>query len=433
MYNIVLGRNESDLKLFGEDGTIFLGKHYVTMERTKSLANPVLLDINRPHVILISGKRGSGKSYTLGVIAEGLANLPGTINKNVGCIIFDTMGIFWTMKHANFKDDELLHEWELKPKGLKPKLFVPKNLVEKYEESGIPVDVSFSVKPSSLDAGQWCSIFDIELNSNTGILIERAILGIQTKDYDIPRIIDKLSVDKDSTEDERRLAVARFKTVSEWGLFDKAGTKLDSLVKGGQVSIIDLSAYSQFDQGSTIKSLIIGLISKRLLQERLLQRKTEEVEEINELGSHVLRKQPLIWLLIDEAHEFLPKEGKTLATQPLIQLLREGRQPGISVVLATQQPGKIHTDVMTQSDLVLSHRLTARIDVDALNQIMQSYLPGAIQKFIDNLPSVKGAAIALDDNSEKIYPMRVRPRFSWHGGEDPSVIRKSLRDKLKSS
>ena len=158
----------------------------------------------------------------------------------------------------------------------------------------------------------------------------------------------------------------------------------------------------------------------------------QEVEEIrDELSAMKKIKAPLVWMLLDEAHEFLPRDGSTLATFPLVQLLREGRQPGISLVLATQQPGKIHTDVMTQSDIVLSHRLTAKLDVNALNEIMQSYLPFAIQKYIDGLPSVKGAGIILDDTSEKIYPIRVRPRLSWHGGSDPSAIRKALKDSLK--
>jgi len=135
------------------------------------------------------------------------------------------------------------------------------------------------------------------------------------------------------------------------------------------------------------------------------------------------KENPLVWILIDEAHEFLPLEGKTIATDALVQLLREGRQPGISLVLATQQPGQIHRDVMTQSDLVISHRVTSKSDLDALNYIMQSYVIGGIKQQMDNLPSLKGSAIILDDNSERIYPMRVRPRFTWHGGEAPTAVK----------
>jgi DNA segregation ATPase FtsK/SpoIIIE-like protein len=114
----------------------------------------------------------------------------------------------------------------------------------------------------------------------------------------------------------------------------------------------------------------------------------------------------------------------------LVQLLREGRQPGLSLVLATQQPGKIHTDAMTQSDIIISHRVTAKLDTQALNDITQSYLYESITEKLNQLPRLKGSAIILDDNSERIYPMRIRPRFTWHGGEAPTAIKKQ-EDELK--
>jgi len=117
------------------------------------------------------------------------------------------------------------------------------------------------------------------------------------------------------------------------------------------------------------------------------------------------------------------KNEKTPATDALVQLLREGRQPGISLVLATQQPGQIHKDVMTQSDIVIAHRVTAKPDVEALNAMMQTYLLDSIKKTMDELPSLKGSAIILDDNSERIYAMRIRPRLTWHGGEAPTAIK----------
>ena len=107
--------------------------------------------------------------------------------------------------------------------------------------------------------------------------------------------------------------------------------------------------------------------------------------------------------------------------------MREGRQPGISVVLATQQPGQIHRDVMTQSDIIIAHRVTSKPDVEALNYIMQSYILESIKKQMDDLPALKGSAIILDDNSERIYPMRMRPRFTWHGGEAPTAIAKEKK------
>jgi uncharacterized protein len=77
---------------------------------------------------------------------------------------------------------------------------------------------------------------------------------------------------------------------------------------------------------------------------------------------------------------------------------------------------------MTQSDIVLAHRLTNKNDIEALNQIMQTYLLETITKSMRELPDLKGSGIILDDNSERLYPIRIKPRITWHGGEAPKAI-----------
>ncbi|MBI5398282.1 hypothetical protein HZB03_02350 [Candidatus Woesearchaeota archaeon] len=54
---------------------------------------------------------------------------------------------------------------------------------------------------------------------------------------------------------------------------------------------------------------------------------------------------------------------------------------------------------------------------------MQSYMREGLTVQIDNLPRVNGAALIFDDTNEKMYPIRVRPRFTWHGGESPSAVK----------
>src|SRR3989344_3480937 len=112
-YDIIIGRNEADKKKFGNEGLILLGKNYVKMGNMVSLSNNIYLDVARSHVILVSGKRGSGKSYSLGVIAEGIASQPKEIRDNIAVLIFDTMGVFWTMKNPNEQDKDLLDKWGL--------------------------------------------------------------------------------------------------------------------------------------------------------------------------------------------------------------------------------------------------------------------------------------------------------------------------------
>src|SRR5690606_16050091 len=60
----------------------------------------VYLDASGTRAILVCGKRGSGKSYSLGVLLEELITVGG---RNVIPIVIDPMGIFHTMVLRNEK------------------------------------------------------------------------------------------------------------------------------------------------------------------------------------------------------------------------------------------------------------------------------------------------------------------------------------------
>src|SRR3989338_4467636 len=434
MYDIIIGRDSEDAKKYGTDATIFIGKHYVKMGQTTSLSNKILTDVAKSHIVFVCGKRGSGKSYTMGTIAESILDLPEEIRKNISVIILDTMGIYWTMKHPNKEDKELLEEWNLEAKGLNVNIFTPRGYYKRYKEEGIPTDFPFSIKTSELSAYEWSETFGIELNSPIGALIERMIETLKeaNEDYDIDEIVEAIQKDDRSAKEIKDAAENRFLSAKHWGLFSRQGSLLEDLVIPGQITVLDVSCYTYIPGAASLRALVIGLVSQKLFTQRMITRKSEEYATIYR-ETHLVereeeeKKEPLIWLIIDEAHEFLPNDAKTVATQPLLTILREGRQPGISLVLASQQPGKIHTDVITQSDIVIAHRITANIDTQALGSLMQSYMREGLDAQLNYLPRVKGAALIFDDINEKIYSMRVRPRYTWHGGETPSVILKKKK------
>lgn len=429
-YDIIIGRDKSDLAKFGNRGLIFLGKGYVKMGNYTSLSNMIWLDVVRSHVIMIAGKRGSGKSYTLSAIAEELCDLPEEVAQNIAPLIFDTMGIFWTMKFKNEKEAELLQEWGLKPKSIPVVVWAPYGYFEEYEKRQVAVDKKFAIKPSELGIEDWITTFNLEITDPIAVLIQKAlaILLKEEPDFSLQDIIDKIN-EQNAEEKIKSAAASLFEAARTWRVFaekGQKGTEISELIVPGKSTILDLSQYSSIGTFN-VRALVIGLVSKKLFNERMLARKKEEMialqHGIDYLNAMEKKEVPLVWVFIDEGHEFLPKEGKTAASDALIQLLREGRQPGISLVLATQQPGVIHRDAMTQSDVVIAHRLTAQPDIEALNTIMQTYLLESIRQTMTELPSAKGSAILLDDNSERIYPIKVRPKFTWHGGESPSALR----------
>ena len=434
VYDIIIGRSEADRKKYGKLGAIFLGRQYVKMAQTTSLANNVYLDIANAHVVFICGKRGGGKSYTMGVVAEGLADVDPSVKQNLAIIMIDTMGIYWTMKYPNRQQDALLRKWNIEGKGLDVKVYVPAGYFDKLKKEGILCDEPFSIKPSELTPEDWFLSFDMNSNQPIGVLIERTILEMKKEveeggpDFGIEDIIKRLREDTRSEQTVKDAAENRFISTINWGVFDKNGTPIKELAAPGQVTVLDMGVYATMPGGWKIKSLVLGIVAMRMFIERMKARKLEEFDAV-ESAMHYLttkktgaRKMPLVWFVIDEAHEFLPREGKTTASDALVTILREGRQPGLSLILATQQPGKIHTDVMTQSDVLLSHRITAKIDTIALGDLMQSYLRTGLDVALNNLPRLKGSALILDDSNEKMFPIKVRPRFTWHGGGSPSAI-----------
>ncbi|MFB6076519.1 MAG: helicase HerA domain-containing protein, partial [Candidatus Nanohaloarchaea archaeon] len=78
-----------------------IGKHLVGERKEAHTANPLRLDMARPHVMGVFGKRGTGKSYTLGVLAEELKKADEEVRENLSTIMVDPMGIFWSMQNPN--------------------------------------------------------------------------------------------------------------------------------------------------------------------------------------------------------------------------------------------------------------------------------------------------------------------------------------------
>ncbi|MBI4159237.1 ATP-binding protein [Candidatus Woesearchaeota archaeon] len=420
-YDVLIGRDEKDRESFGKKGLLYLGKSYVKMENESALSNNVYLDVNKSHVILVSGKRGSGKSYGLSVMAEEMSLLDEEVRNKIAVIMIDTMGIFWSMKYPNEKQKDELHEWRLKERGFDVQVFVPSGKVSSYQEKEIPFDFSFSFKPKELRAEDWCKVFNVDFNSPIGILIERTLNNLNGE-YSIEDIVKLVTEDKKAEAHVRLALQGRFEAAQGLGIFDVKGIELKDLIQPGKTVILDVSCYEDWN----VKSLVVGLLGKKLLSEMVDVRKKEEMNIIREHQSifeENKSENPLVWLMIDEAQDFLPRAEETPASRALIRLLREGRQPGISMVLATQQPGEIHRDVMTQADIVISHRITAQFDIEALNMIMQTYLAEDILGYLNDLPNVRGSGIILDDNSERIYSFKVRPKMSWHGGDAPSAVK----------
>ncbi|MFH1545729.1 MAG: ATP-binding protein, partial [archaeon] len=383
----------------------------------------VLMDIANPHVILICGKRGGGKSYSMSVLLEEFARQPFSVKKRISVIVIDTVGIFWTLKIPNKEEKAELFNWDLTPQATDARVLVPKGKISFYKEKGIPIDGAFTLKASELDAEEWLALFGLSWKEEEGILISRVIETLKSKlgtKYDLNEIIDLVKKDKESDKRAIQAVIGRLKVAKNWGLFDKEGTKIKEIAEPGKITIIDVSAYRQAIGMEGTRDIIVALLGKKLFEERMLYRKEEEVKLIKGLKKE--STMPIVWMMIDEAHMFMPKDEPNIALKVLLEWVRVGRQPGLSLVLATQRPNKLHPDCISQCDLFMSHRMTSQSDIEAVSQLRPSYLHSNFDKLYQEMPKSKGFALILDDNTENLWLVKVRPRFSWDGGVTASAF-----------
>ena len=304
-----------------------------------SLGVPVGVDFERPHAGVVVGKRGAGKSYTLGVLAEGLADAAG-----VAPVVVDPMGAFAGLAAA-----------------------------------GLDV-VEPRVRADALPPQAWCSLLDLDPASAPGTLVWRAADATATLDG-----MRSWVADCNAGAAVRRAATNHLALAASWGCFAPSAPGAAALLDGG--AVLDGTGL----QGAALQAVVCAVADS-------LYRAAVEG-----------RVSRLPWLLVDEAHAC----AGGVAADAVATLYTRGRAPGASVVMATQRPSALPAVAVSQSDLVVAHRLTAQTDVEALAAAQPTYLAGSVAS---RLPDGRGEALVVDDATETVCTVRVRERRTEHGG-----------------
>ncbi|MCK5031754.1 MAG: DUF87 domain-containing protein, partial [Thermoplasmatales archaeon] len=284
----ILGRKEKN----GE-GSLNIGRYYAL---DSSLGSNVYIDIIHPHIVLICGKRGYGKSHTIGVFIEEIARLEKKVKNNLGVVVFDTLGIFWTTQFPNNVDAEELNRWKQDPEGFDINLLVPKKFVEEYKNKGIDVD-SFSIRVSELSPYHWCQLFDVKETDPLGIILTRNVLKMQSSStrFSINELLIRIQNDMRGDDMVKDAAENFLTTADSWGVFDKDGLSIRDFVKRGNITILDLSHLPN----PVLKSIVATLVSEKIFEERIRERK---IHELKKIGVDVEETgMPMVWLAVDEA------------------------------------------------------------------------------------------------------------------------------------
>lgn len=407
----ILGRSDQHL-----DAALYLGNFHAL---DSSLGSSVFMDMSHPHVCSICGKRGYGKSYTMGVMVEEIAKQKTSIRKNLSIIVVDTLGIFWSLSFPNKQQENLVKQWGLNIKGFDINLFTFSKEQQKVLDDEKVHIKSLSLRTADLSPLHWCQLFDIQPTDRVGIVISKVVLLLQKqhKDYTINDMINQIRNDESVDAISETAAENLLITAESWDIFSKNGMDITNLLNTERINILDLSRINH----DFLKTVFISIIADKLFNIRVHARKMTELNIISH--SYDNDSTPLVWLAIDEAQLFLPRD-KNLLSKTILKdrWMRQGRQPGLSLLLATQKPSLIDPEVFSHSDLIFCHRLTAGEDIESLKQIHPSYMASDIEAQISKIGSEKGVSLVIDDTQEFVNIIKIRPRQSWHGGREPSVL-----------
>ncbi|WP_423743206.1 DUF87 domain-containing protein (plasmid) [Haladaptatus sp. SPP-AMP-3] len=188
--------------------------------RDGSAGAPVRIDLDGPHAALVVGKRGYGKSYTLGVLVEELASADG-----VSPVVADPMGAFRT-----FAD-------------------VP----------GFTVVEEPRVSANALSPRAWCELLGLDHESAVGSLVWQAAAKRETL-----AAMDEYVWNADVARATRRAARNHFVLADSWDVFSPDGlTAADCL---SAATILDCSGYDAAPMNAVVRAVAEDLYRGRVTE-----------------------------------------------------------------------------------------------------------------------------------------------------------------------
>ena len=393
----------------------------------------VWLDLAFPHVIGIFGTRGTGKSFDLGVIVESVAGLDGVVSgqaPTTAAIVFDIQDQFWTLALEPDRGlpEDLQHLTALETWGLNGAalpdvhLWLPAGL-----ESPHPNTKTFGLSPDQLQPSDWLALLELEHYSAMGQALLTLLNdgGSKQPSALANRAIPgrALNTFQQSTVDALRW---RLLALADSALIQDPGLDVAELLVAGRVSVLLLRGLPD-----GLRALVVGVLI-RLFSGRMGS--YHQARRVNRrLGASSQRESlpERLWAFLDEAHIIAPKAGRTPASAPVVDYVKRGRDAGLSLAFATQQPSAVDDRLMSQVDMTFTHSLGFDSDLQAAMGRMPTRLSVTYERAGFRLPSLAdtvrsldpGEAVVADTTNGRIFISRIRPRLSAHGGSTPTTAR----------
>lgn len=371
----------------------------------------VAIDLNQTHTISLFGVQGGGKSYTLGTIAEMATLAIPHINhlpEPLTTIIFhysptqDYKPEFTSMVRPNADADQIaaLHKrYGALPKALSDVILLTPT--DKLEErrAEYPDIAIYPIKfaASELQASHWRFLMGAVGNQSTYIRQLNRIMKTHRNDLSVQAI--RSGIDSSSLSDTLKgLAHQRLELAAEY-IDDTA--HLSTLIQPGRLVIVDLR--DEFIEKDEALGLFVVLL-------QLFADAEYEGRKFNKL------------VVFDEAHKYI--ESPDLLAG-LIEVVREMRHKGTSIMVASQDPPSVPVSLIELSSQIILHKFNSPAwlkHIQKANAALDSLTPDKMSHLKPGEAYIWSNKATDDAFTKGATKIRCRPRVTHHGGATKTAV-----------
>jgi hypothetical protein len=372
----------------------------------------VALDLNHTHTISLFGVQGGGKSYTLGTIVE-MASLPidgiNRLPQPLATVIFhysptmDYAPEFTSVVAPNTDEAQvamLRERYGAEPRALMDVLLlVPVDKLAERQAEYPNIEVrALQFAVAELQASHWRFLMGAVGNQATYIRQLNRIMKQLRDDLTLGGL--RHGIDDSHMPDHiKELAHGRIELAEE---FINDGAHLGEVIRPGRLVIVDLR--DEFMEKDQALGLFVVLL-------QLFAEVTYEGRKFNKL------------VVFDEAHKYI--ESPDLVAG-LVEVVREMRHKGTSIMVASQDPPSVPVQLIELSSQVILHKFNSPAwlkHIQKANAALGGLTPEKMSHLRPGEAFVWSSKATDEAFSKGAIKVRFRPRVTQHGGATKTAVK----------
>lgn len=372
------------------------------------------MDLNECNTISLFGVQGAGKSYTIGSVTEMVLKQFSNVNKlpaPMAGVIFhfsesmDYAPEFTSMVYPNDEAGQLAKlkaEYGAEPNSVKDVvLLAPEAQVELRKAQYPDLEVhSIGFDSGELSVRDWLFLLAAMGNDSAYIKELKQIMKACRHNMSLANIRSGVTNSDHLSTSQRALANTKLDFAEEY-ITD--GYKLQQYLRPGRLIIVDLrDEFIEKEEALGLFVVMLNIFSSVM---------TVDGKAFNK------------FIVFDEAHKYM--NNKELVDS-ITTAIREMRHKGVSIMIASQDPMSLPTEIIELSSMVVMHRFSSPAWV---KHVQKAITP------LQTLTATEMAALGSGEAylwankatdkaiTQRPIKISIRPRVTKHGGDTIQAVK----------